>query len=534
MNKKYICLLLAVISICSSGCAGNETSTTEITSDDIFTSEISEDNDSSILSDDDLDNDFSADLEEEPISDETQEKLDVLEARDFHEGYAWVKTENSLCMVNKTGQVIKSFPGDYAIREDFSNGLSAVDPHASITHGGNFGLSDEAFLVNTQGDTVFTVSNEGYTPYNVGDSTDSTDYTFGGLADHSVILKKNIDDFEKSGDYYYHYDLDTKTATEIDSVWLKTGDYSKELTKVQYVGNGYYCKGYSEHFGTRQDESLNFYHFNSGKVLSFRKNSAVEQALGKNAEFKNWEVNSYDNGAKVWAFVETDDKEAFFKIDFNEETCELIPVKLRKEYSSYINECFYHSEVNLPKYVIASTDGGYSNTDMYLYDLHSNQSTNYYPKEDYQCSIKEYVNGRFLIITKNENDTEFFTVLENNKTLFSPKKYSQQTALMGDYVVFDSEEGVQIMDLKTGSVQSKISSTQLVYSDRTNNIIWMSDASNTYTECYDVTTGEKIFELNEGVTALSDFSDDMAAVCSVSDQSVYYVSKSGEKMKFMK
>lgn len=518
MNKKYICLLLAMISIYSAGCAGNQTTTTEVTSDDVLSTQTLEDNDSGIISDSDSDNDFSADSEES-FSDELQEKekLYVLEARDFHEGYAWIKTEHSLCMVDKTGQVIKTFPGDYAVREDFCNGFSAIDPNASITYGGNFQLSDEAFLINTQGDTVFTIGSEGYTPYNVGGSTDSTDYTFGGLADHSVILEKNIDDFEKSGDYYYHYNLDTKIATEVDPVKLKS---------VLYVGNGYYCKGYSE------NEILNFYHFNSGKVLSFRKDPTVEKALGKNVEFKNWEITPYDNGTKVWVYVETNDKEAFFKIDFNEESCELIPVNLRKEYDSYILDWFYNREVNLPDYVIASDNrSSYTDMDLYLYDLQSGQAIDYAPAMDYQCSIKEYANGRFLVITQNENYTEFFTVLENNKTFFSPKKYSQQTALMGDYVVFDSEEGVQIMDLKTGSVQSKISFTQLVYSDRTNNIIWVSDASNTYTECYDVTTGEKIFKLNEGVTALSDFSDDMAAVHSVSDQSVYYVSKSGEKIE---
>lgn len=469
------------------------------------------------------------------------QNINIIEARDFHEGYAWVKSSNALCLIDKTGKVIKTFPAYYSVCKDFSNGLSAIDTeyHYKDLHD-YVNPSDNAFVVNTNGETVFTISEEGFRAYNdfdnYEDRSELLHSSFDGLDSHSVIVEKNFDDFERSGNYLCHYNIDTKALTDITPY---NPDTSSNLD-IGYLADGYYymTSHYRDWDNPIHDEILKFYNYNSQKTLSFQNNEAIEKVLGKKAYFHDWEIQPYDNGKKAWAFVRASsrepedfdesvnytEKKLLFDINLINETCDYIPLEI-DFVSSYINN-------ELPNYIINvelldnQSLNGYN-----IYDFNASEVVNYNPEVDYDCQILEYYNKRFLCLTTNNNGTKFFTIIDNNKPLFTPKKYSEQTALMGDYVVFDSDEGVQIMNLKSNSVESSITNSKLVYSDRTNSIIWVSDNNDTYTECYDVTTGKMLFKLSECVSALSDFSDDMVPVQPSSGSSIYYVNKSGEKLE---
>lgn len=486
------------------------------------------------------------DQEESNQTDKSQNSEDpknmkIIEARDFHEGYAWVSSYSALYLIDKTGKIIKTFPSTYAVCKDFSNGLSAIDTeYHNKVYDDYIAPSDNSFVVDTNGETVFTISQEGFRAYidiyapNGGDN--KLHYSsFDGLDSHSVIVDKNFDDFERSGNYLCHYNIDTKALTEITPYGYN--DTSKNLD-IGYLADGYYymTADYGDWDNPIHDEILKFYNYNSKKTLSFRNNEAIEKVLGKKVYFHDWEIQPYDNGKKAWAYVRASssqpedpdesvkyvEKKLLFDIDLINETCDYIPLEID----------FVENDAKLPNYIIFvellddQSWNGYN-----IYDFNAGEVVNYNPKVDYDCQICQYYNKRFLSTTSNKNDTSFFTIIENNKPLFTPKKYSEQTALIGDYVVFDSDEGVQIMNLEFNSVQSTISNSKLVYSDRTNSIIWVSDNTNNYTECYDVTTGKVLFKLNESVTALSDFSDDMVPVHSSSRNAIYYVNKSGKKLE---
>lgn len=499
--------------------------------------------------------------EESSQTNQSQDSVDpqnmkITEARDFHEGYAWVKSSNALCLIDKTGKIINTFPAKYSVCKDFCNGLSAIDTesHSKVLHD-YVNPSDNAFVVNTSGETVFTISQEGFRAYN-GYAHDNGESklrysSFDGLDSHSVIVDKNFDDFERSGNYLCHYNIDTKALTEITPY-----DYngtSKNLD-IGYLADGYYymTADYGDWDNPIHDEILKFYNYNSKKTLSFRNNEAIEKVLGKKVYFHDWEIQPYDNGKKAWACIRASsskpedpdesvkyvEKKLLFDIDLINETCDYIPLEI-DDIDTYSEQCMI-PYCRMPDYIIPlilSEDQsmyvspGIEGEIRHIYDFKIGETIDYLPEIDYQCYIKEYANRRFLSTTKNNNDTEFFTIITDNKPLFTPKKYSEQTALIGDYVVFDSDEGVQIMNLASNSVQSTISNSKLVYSDRTNSIIWVSDNTNTYTECYDITTGKVLFKLNESVTALSDFSDDMVPVQSSSGNALYYVNKSGKKLE---
>lgn len=477
---------------------------------------------------------------------EDPQNMKIIEARDFHEGYAWVSSYSALYLIDKTGKIIKTFPSTYAVCKDFSNGLSAIDTeYHNKVYDDYIAPSDNSFVVDTNGETVFTISQEGFRAYRESNVEDNKlrYSSFDGLDSHSVIVDKNFDDFERSGNYLCHYNIDTKALTEITPYGYN--DTSKNLY-IGYLADGYYymTAGSGDWDNPIHDEILKFYNYNSKKTLSFRNNEAIEKVFGKKVYFDDWEIQPYDNGKKAWAcvraissepedFLESSnnvEKIFLFDIDLINETCDYISLDFEIDYiSSYIDN------TKLPNYVImiSAKYADYDPFNVYniIYDFNTNEVVNYNPEVDYDCQICEYYNKRFLSTTSNNNGTLFFTIIENNKPLFTPKKYSEQTALMGDYVVFDSDEGVQIMNLEFNSVQSTISNSKLVYSDRTNSIIWVSDNTNTYTECYDVTTGKVLFKLNESVTALSDFSDDMVPVQSSSGNAIYYVNKSGEKLE---
>lgn len=467
---------------------------------------------------------------------EDPQNMKIIEARDFHEGYAWVKSSNALCLIDKTGKIIKSLPERYFVCKDFCNGMSAINTDMKVYNIGD--ISDDSFVVNTKGETVFTISEKGFKAYNDIYNEKLHHSTFDGFDSHSVIIEKNFDDFERSGNYLCHYNIDTNALTEITSM---------VQARIAYLGSGYYWSENSSYDFeyTKDNDVLKFYQYNSGKVFSVGKYEKIEKDMGTQVFLSYRKIQPYDNGTKVWAYVSaySNNDES---IDNNTSKDYLFIIDLINEnYDSIELDSSYHYvyNENIPEYAIPIVSipeqEGYIFDESYeltgkldiLYDLHIGEFIKYDPNIDYQCSIKNYSNKRFLCLTTNNNGTEFFTIITDNKPLFTPKKYSEQTALMGDYVVFDSDEGVQIMNLEFNSVQSTISNSKLVYSDRTNSIIWVSDNTNTYTECYDVTTGKVLFKLNESVTALSDFSDDMVPVQSSSGNAIYYVNKSGEKLE---
>lgn len=125
--------------------------------------------------------------------------MSIEEAGEFSSGVAWVKSEYYWNIIDTKGNIVKQFDSELKIVSNFKNGYSIIAPS-------NDTELAYARIVDHDGNIVFDTSENGYKRI----------VNYSGLGDGSIILEKNIDTFEKSGDFFYHLNLNTEEITELD------------------------------------------------------------------------------------------------------------------------------------------------------------------------------------------------------------------------------------------------------------------------------------------------------------------------------
>ena len=152
--------------------------------------------------------------------------MTITDAHEFNSGVAWVRSPEGLHIVDTEGIIIKSFSSDYLVLSDFKNGYSLIDNNSSFVTTDYRSASSDAIVVDNMGNTIFQAGADGIKKI----------YDYSGISEGSVIVIKNFDTLEKSGDFYYHYNL--ATGKEIELSQLIGDEYG--VDNLEYVGNEYY------------------------------------------------------------------------------------------------------------------------------------------------------------------------------------------------------------------------------------------------------------------------------------------------------
>ncbi|MDE6034753.1 MAG: hypothetical protein K2G36_02440 [Ruminococcus sp.] len=436
-------------------------------------------------------------VETEPAPEVPEKLLNIQEARQFNNGVAWVKSDNGWNIVDTEGNIVKTFDANYAVTTDFIGGYSIITVGSNVNK----------IIVNTKGETVLDLSAQGYTEL----------YNYDGLDMGSVVVNKKLDSFDKSGIYHFHYDLNTQTEKEmLPAIEL----YRSPLI---YVGNGFYV--ISGKGATRKEyeqERFVFHNYFNDTTLSFL-DDAFEDGVD---EYHNYDVSrvgdfvvGHITALYRKSMTHTEDVEKCFTFDLvNNQSQQILTDGV----------CF-----DIPDDKIWN-NGAYIDINYtHLFnDFETGQFTEFKPNCDYRCDIQDYNNGYFFVTTENENRTEFFTVIDwNMNPLFTPKRYSDTTTFIKDYIVYNEENGAgTIMYIPDNAVIKEFPDSEVIYTDKSNLYVWVRNKDNTV-ECFDIKTGNQILKLDGAYDILTDFSDGLVAVNSTETNEKSYINMSGEKLK---
>lgn len=460
--------------------------------------------------------------------------MHIDDAREYSSGVAWVKSGTKWNIVDTSGTVKNSFSENYTIVTDFEGGFSIIDPDATIYMNGRIETSAQAIVIDTNGDTVLDLQSAGYSGFK----------NYDGLAEGSIIVEKNIDTFEKSGDFFYHFDLNTGIEKEICADKEESDKGYKENCDFDYMGNGFYIRSLWDGMsGTiyQSKEVLVFHNYISDEVLSFRDDPSIIETLDGNTVFKSWDV--YRVNEKLICDI----NDRFFFIDLNKKSC--TPAIL--DYSvidiDYIDtEIDMHVDINGTDRDYVDIGNGYFlcrwgdlirinyETENHYFDFVKNKYHHFKPNCDYSCNIVDYKGDFFLVTTENENETIFYTVIDGNMNpLFSPKRYKDTTTLFDDYLISDEDDGsVSITRISSMSTIKNISNSTVIYVDEANKCVWINNNQET-TECYSIETGELLFSISGICDIYSDFNDGLALIVNNTLGEIMYVDTTGEQLKIL-
>lgn len=440
--------------------------------------------------------------------------MHIDDAREYSSGVAWVKSGTKWNIVDTSGTVKNSFSENYTIVTDFEGGFSIIDPDATIYMNGRIETSAQAIVIDTNGDTVLDLQRAGYSGFK----------NYDGLAEGSVILEKNIDTFEKSGDFFFHYDLNNGVEKEICSLWE-----DHEINNFRYIDNGFYIRRlYGDISGENKlpNEILCFHNYSTGETLSLRDDPVIKDALGTNSEYKDWSVFAINDRAIC------DVNDRMFIINLQEKNCILATMDYESLGNIYLDT---HTEIGFGTFLY--NWGSLIRLNHYssdYFDVVQNKYVNLIPNCDYECNLIDYSDGNFLVTTENENDTVFYTVVDwNMNPLFTPKRYKDTTTLLDDYLISDEDDGsVSITQISSMSTIKNISNSTVVYVDEMSKSVWINNNQET-TECYSIETGELLFSISGICDIYSDFNDGLALIVNNTLGEIMYVDTTGEQLKIL-
>ncbi len=446
------------------------------------------------------------------VTEPPKKMLNIIEAREFHEGLAWVKSDTHWNIVDTNGNIIKKFDDDCSIVTDFKGGYSIINPPTDGQWYEDAQSSCDIQIVNTNGEVILDFVDARYIGLE----------NCAGLDEGSIIVKKNVDEFEKSGDYFFHYDLNTGIEKEI-CPFREEG----ESNSFFYAGNGFYKRTLQRDSGGRNfipEEVLVFHNYMDDTIVSFRDDPIVKEALGDN-ELESWSCYHVDD--HIFTIVKSNDPDivpeinSCFIIDINNMTCRTNPAIKYCDYHFYLDETYGE---------------GVEFSNQLFYDLEDDRYTFFEPNYDYEYTLQEYQNDLFWVFTENSNGTQFYTFLDwNMNPLFPPKKSVGRTTwcwdyarLDSDYIVTEEEDGsISFLKVSTDSIIKNIPNSSIEY---INGFYAWVQINGGNTECYDVETGELLLSLDGTYSVESDFCDGYALVRS---DSLKYMNINGETLKII-
>ena len=425
----------------------------------------------------------------------------------FSEGVAWALSADKYTwsIIDTQGNIVKTFEdGIDRVIFNFINGYSAVS------------VDNSFMIVNTKGEVVLDGKKLGYNEL----------YSYDGIKEGSVIAIKNIDEFDKSGDYYYHYDLNTNTEIELGAARDDNFHYY-----FYYAGKGYYVITNNDNGQTYNNSklSMNIVFTNYMKDTSFdlTENKVVKETLAsaKNPTIDSWRVTRVGDyvGLSISPYSGYD---VGFKVDLDNKKCAAIKELNGHKVSEYSTLEFRIDDVYGN---IATIDAG---SEIFYYDFAKDKATKFAPKTDYECSFKAIEKERTLVTTRNSNSTLFYTVVGwDMKPLFSPKKYSDSDVLTDDYMISeDEEEGVIITNVADSNKEiKKVSDASIHYVDKKNKCVWLEKSSSM--ECYDITTGDLKCTLKGNYKIENDMDSNMVLTNNTDSYDLEYYNMNGDKLE---
>lgn len=299
---------------------------------------------------------------------------------------------------------------------------------------------------------------------------------------------------------------------------------------MRYVHNGIYIVSYGGYYG----KTLVMHDLINNKEVNFSDVDNVMSCLDGEPE---WDI--YNVEGLFFATLITRHKEwAIVSLDFNNYAYYKTSIEFEYEddiwwtgndYEIY-NTAIYIYDIN-----DHDPSAGLSfQHDKGIYDVETQKFVEFVPQTNYNCDLVDYSNGYFLVTTKNENDTVFYTIIDwNMNPLFSPKRYKDTTTLLDDYLISDEDDGsVSITQISSMSIIKNISNSTVVYVDETSKYVWLNNSQET-TECYNIETGDLLFSINVICNVYSDFNDGLALVENSTTGELMYVDVNGEQLKIV-
>lgn len=402
------------------------------------------------------------------------EAINCIEARDFNDGFAWVKTDEAWCIINTDGKIVGSVSGNSGIITDFMNGYAIIAPSTTTDEDSN-----ELMIVNTEGNVVCTV-----------EEYDSI-YDYQALEYGVIIVKRFEDTFERSGTFYYALNVETGEAKSfpvfsgIPAGWSEgaRGDY--EIYLDEYLGNGYYSCFTDE----KKDNLLKLQFYNSVTNEIYDIENDMEK-LG----FNMHNVGSFTSFGK--RFVE----ESAYRINSS-----VAYIDFSKKSVMRVAEGNYHVfDVADNEVILINGDNTYLDTaeadavDAYCScNLETNEITKWNPKVNYGWKYVTYKNGRIAITTRNEVKSDYITVIgEDMQPIFEPIKISFPNNYSDHYISYVMSDNyiyiqnnddyiTTVVNLETGE-KTEFSSSSIKFADQEHNLIFFNDT------CYDTLTNEAL------------------------------------------
>lgn len=450
--------------------------------------------------------------------------LTINEAYPFSDdGVAWIRTNDKLCIINTNGDIIGNFSGDYSVLSDFKGGYSVLDKTPRKGLWGSISASENAIVIDKNGNIALDPTNEGYERIE----------NYDGIGEGSLILRKNFDSFDKSGDYYFHYDLNKKEEKEICSRPPHNNQYN-----FVYVNNGYYVMYLHDNnssYSAIEEEILVFHNYLEDKTISFRDNSIINNRFD---EYRRWSLSKIGNYlyGQVSGKHNSNFVEYGFTFDIINNSVKSISINDEPSVSASIAGAF-NGEIEddtvwntLVRFSNDNPDWEDYKFSKY-YDFETDRSTFFMPNCNYECDIINYYNNRFLVETHNKNDTSFFSVIDwNMNQIFEPKKFLSSIIMSDNLIIYQNEDSaVEVLDLNTGEIIDAIPDANIVNSDDCEGRLWI-DNLNGGISCYEIQEHSlnKILDLDDNYEILSDFHCNLAAVKKGNNR--FYINLNGDEI----
>ena len=515
MSKKIIIAFLFLIAVfCLSSCSQKSTtekekeeSTTIETSTNVFTT--APNTTSSII-----------------LTTEPPKTVPINEIHPFSDdnGVAWIRTSDKLCVVNTNGDIIGHFSVDYTVLSDFEGGFSVIDKTPKNGLWGAISASENALVIDKNGNIALDPKKEGYEKIE----------NYDGIKEGSLILRKNFDTFDKSGDYYFHYDLNKKEEKEICSRPPHNDEYN-----FVYIGDGYYVMylhNNNSKYTDIEEEILVFHNYLEDKTISFRENPIIKNRFDEYREWSLSKIGDYLYG-QVSGKHNSNFVEYGFTFDIMNNSANSVSINDEPSVSASIAGAFngdiedgtvWNSLVRFSNDNPDWEDYKFSK----YYDFKTDKSTFFMPNCSYECEIINYFNSRFLVETQNKNNTSFFTVIDwNMNPVFEPKKFLSSIIMSDNLIIYLTEDNiVEVMDLNNGKIIETIRDANIVNPEDCDGRLWIENIETGGIACYEIQDNglNKILELKEAYEILSDFHCGLAAV--KKDNSRFSVNLQGEEV----
>lgn len=387
----------------------------------------------------------------------------------FSDGYAWVKSNNRLYCIDETGNEVFKLNEKYSSPTEIINGYFIVD---------------SKYVLNMKEEIVCTIDDS----YEV--------YDYQPLEVGCVILAKEIDEYERSGKFFYILDLETKNIEEIDlrncnyytkDRYTYTGNglgVSDEIAKLgEYIGNGKYTivlpkyrNNYEINLAPRIYSTIQFFDVKTGSIQE------CDPGLGDKYEGTiNKIYNTDDKDVKYLTIsnhtilrLNVENCQVLGKIDNTHEGWGFDTPETPKLIENNLLRILYGNEDHsIFKYLDMNTDT--------MYELNTEFQDSDVKNMEYE--VIAYKNGIFMLKMKNDAGSLYFVLVdERGKTLLKPTKYNYagmfSPSFLGKNVAYHDGENFCFIDSKSGMLLNKLQM-------KSDTIIGAFDRKFPDSKCYD-------------------------------------------------